>query len=653
MTYAPDGRLAMESVALTGWREVEQSYTYHEDGSLHVQNRVVRDDEGVVLGAFRRRQLHDAYGRVASIELGNSEGEPSARLVLHYDNEGRVDNVSIARVGAVASSDATVAMLYDDATHRLTGYAQDQLGYADLGADACVMSYKWRLNERGLVAEETFETVDQSRRSYEYDPRGFLVGAADEIQAATYEYNDPTGVLTFVNDISGSGAVEYGQDEIVARDRIYGLDALGRVVSRTRQPIDGPIAHQPSDEDAGGTTWRYGPTGDAALASGPWGFAEFGYDEAHQRILKKRNGSFASAHVLGGYVEDAAFIEPLRVGGVLVGVVHNGELLLLGADGRGTVVVGADGEYQSATPYGSRGKRPPLSRVLDFAGAGYDGDTQTVRFGVRDYDPYLGGWLSTDGLFMRRPRLCLQRPEECNGRGYAGGDPISYLDPTGMYKEVADVVVHRQEDGSKHISFTFTDREGRGSGYLTSVEVMDGKALWRDGASGKRMRAPLAQFLDENSYAVYYDSRANGGFGGHEVQGGFFADSVIERYHETFFWNRVANTGDAMGAVAIGLSLPPEPTALCKAAALALGSVSAIISTGTSARAWYLARGAAENLRQFGNTAGQAGAGIVGAKGGAGGLSAGAVAVGASQLQQFFGTVRAISAINNDSLSSR
>jgi RHS repeat-associated protein len=67
---------------------------------------------------------------------------------------------------------------------------------------------------------------------------------------------------------------------------------------------------------------------------------------------------------------------------------------------------------------------PDLNIPLGFAGGLYDKDTKLVRFGYRDYDPYIGRWTAKD-------------PIDFNGGSsnlyiYVGNDPINYIDPTGL-----------------------------------------------------------------------------------------------------------------------------------------------------------------------------------------------------------------------------
>ena len=65
------------------------------------------------------------------------------------------------------------------------------------------------------------------------------------------------------------------------------------------------------------------------------------------------------------------------------------------------------------------------------------GRPETYYFGARYYDPGLGRFVSADGLFINRPELCIPRFNECNLYGYAGNNPVKYIDSTGNWIHIA------------------------------------------------------------------------------------------------------------------------------------------------------------------------------------------------------------------------
>lgn len=62
-----------------------------------------------------------------------------------------------------------------------------------------------------------------------------------------------------------------------------------------------------------------------------------------------------------------------------------------------------------------------------FAGGIYDKDTKLIRFGVRDYDPETGRWLSKDPIRFEGG--------DTNLYGYVMNDPVNFIDPEGQSAE--------------------------------------------------------------------------------------------------------------------------------------------------------------------------------------------------------------------------
>jgi len=63
--------------------------------------------------------------------------------------------------------------------------------------------------------------------------------------------------------------------------------------------------------------------------------------------------------------------------------------------------------------------------TFGFAGGLYDADTGLVRFGARDYDPVVGRWTSKDPILFAGG--------QANLYVYVGGDPINFIDPSGLF----------------------------------------------------------------------------------------------------------------------------------------------------------------------------------------------------------------------------
>ncbi|MDR2033224.1 MAG: RHS repeat-associated core domain-containing protein, partial [Helicobacteraceae bacterium] len=70
---------------------------------------------------------------------------------------------------------------------------------------------------------------------------------------------------------------------------------------------------------------------------------------------------------------------------------------------------------------------------IGFAGGLYDKDTNLIRFGYRDYDPFTGRWTAKDPIDFNGG--------SSNLYGYVGNDPINYVDPTGEFSIFAGIGV--------------------------------------------------------------------------------------------------------------------------------------------------------------------------------------------------------------------
>jgi hypothetical protein len=47
--------------------------------------------------------------------------------------------------------------------------------------------------------------------------------------------------------------------------------------------------------------------------------------------------------------------------------------------------------------------------------------------------PARARWLTPDPMFLEHPENCIKSPVECNFYSYAGNNPVSFTDPTGLY----------------------------------------------------------------------------------------------------------------------------------------------------------------------------------------------------------------------------
>jgi RHS repeat-associated protein len=398
--FGRDARPLSTTLKLADWRTLEQSWTRYEDGSIKDETLVVRDGKGQELSRLLQTHVYDAWGRLAAVQVN---GAPFA--TLFYDVEGRLDHVNLP-------GGAVLVQRYEPLTHAQNGYWID--------AGTWSSGIEWRHNNRGLIGNEDL-TVGQEiwEHAYEYDARGLLTRSSDEVSETRSSYG-PSALPTSMTDQLGHRAITRTSRSIqtgAAMSERYGLDSSGRVISH------GDLA----------LTW--GPTGEIDTASRGARTWSYLYDDAGQRIAKRENGAMVAGYVGSVYVTSERTVVPVKLNGRLIGTWElastGNHFELVATDPRGTLVADR-GVPNLASPYGVRTQRPSQSAALDYVERGYDADLGTVRFGVRDYDPLLGQFWSPDPAFLDSLDKCAASPLECNLYGYAGGNPLNHIDPSGL-----------------------------------------------------------------------------------------------------------------------------------------------------------------------------------------------------------------------------
>ncbi len=390
--FERDGLLRETSVKLGGWRAVREERTYFEDGTPRGVTFVVSDGGGAELARWRLENECDARGRLAALRL---DGAELARLA--YDAEGKLASVDFAGGEALT-------LRYDALTRAPRGY--------HLEGDAWAGGVDWALDARGRVGSEAVHLAGAPwLRTYDYDARGLLISSRrDGETEASYAY-DEDGLPLWAADAAGARSL--AREGVAIASANYEYDELGRLARK------------------GDLSFTYGPDGEVESARRGGQEWRFVYDENRQRVLKTEGGAPVAAYVAGGLLSAEGLAVPLRLAGRVVGVVENGAFRPLATDPRGTLL-GDGGPPGQPSPYGVRAARPALSATLDYVERGYDRDLGTVRMGARDYDPELGQFTTPDPLFLEDLSKCAESPRECNLYGYALGDPVSFVDPSGL-----------------------------------------------------------------------------------------------------------------------------------------------------------------------------------------------------------------------------
>ena len=415
--YDAADRLVRSETHLAGFRSLLESATYYANGADRSRTLELTDAAGQLLRSIRQEFAYDSHGRPRTYRVNGS-----TVLETHYGEQGQVERVT--------GPHGTTYYHYDASTLRERGLTSIAGGQAtDLG---------WEYDTRGQVASEDYGIDDGATRTrtFAYSPRGFLSRVEDELGAEAYAY-DSLGRRTSAADVHGARTQARAADLISLGGTDYQYDTLGRLSAK----------HGP---DGASTEYRYGARGQLTEATLPGATLTFVYDHENQRVLKERDGVAVAAYVGEAYLDAQHLILPVKVGARVLGLLVDGEFEPAFTDLRGSMVR-ISGRVNIASAYGVRASHLAHAEALDYATRGYDAELGFVRMGVRDYDPELGEFVTPDPLFLSAIERCAASPVECNLYGYARGNPLLFVDPTGT-EILPPEIQEAMEQGAREVS---------------------------------------------------------------------------------------------------------------------------------------------------------------------------------------------------------
>ncbi len=156
-------------------------------------------------------------------------------------------------------------------------------------------------------------------------------------------------------------------------------------------------------------------------------------DPHRQRLIRRDPDGTATLYLSGQELKKSpsGTVTATRFYGSVASRTPTG-LTWLVADAHGTAQIAVDPATLAPTrrrtmPYGEpRGVQPPWNNDKVFVGGTAD-PTALTHLGAREYDPTIGRFISVDAV------RDLQNPQQWHGYAYAGNNPTTSSDPSGLY----------------------------------------------------------------------------------------------------------------------------------------------------------------------------------------------------------------------------
>ena len=375
-------------------------------------------------------------------------GTVSATLNLGYDSDFRVASIGVNGSVVTQAYDPD-SLLVQTGAMTITRHPQHGLATGSaLGGVSTSLAYN------GFGELESMSAALGASPLYGlqlgYDKLGRVVSKTEVMAGVstprTYQY-DAAGRLAVVSS-GGTQLASYGYDANGNRTQINGavvatVDAQDRLLNNAAASYNYSAAGTLTQKTQGAqvTSYGYDIFGNLLSVTLPGG-GQIGYlvDGSHRRMGKKVNGAVTQRWVyqdalrIAAEVDAAGAIQARFVygerpnvpeymvkGGVsyLLITDHLGSVRLVVSSSTGAVVQRIDyDEWGRVTSDSNPGFQP-----FGFAGGVYDADTGLVRFGARDYDAETGRWTAKDPIRFDGG--------DSNLYTYVGGNPVSYVDPTG------------------------------------------------------------------------------------------------------------------------------------------------------------------------------------------------------------------------------
>ncbi|MFF4198307.1 polymorphic toxin-type HINT domain-containing protein [Nonomuraea sp. NPDC001831] len=410
-----------------------QSIGYPQAGGMNAENAVYGYDELARpttltsnLNTYVTATTYGLTGKVGQYEVGTTAGKRSWFTYSYEFGTQRLANSRVERENQTGV-DRSATYRYDPAGN-ITSIAD----VSKSGTDTQCFGYDYlrRLTEAwtegdtdcaAAPASSVIGGIQPYWQSYAYDATGNRTketqhgvgGAADTVR--TYTYPAAGQGQHRLSSVTQTGAAG-------ARTDSFGYDQVGNTTTRKIGATSQTLTWD--------TEGRLEKVTDGTKTS------TYLYDADGNRLIR-RDGTTVTLYLpFGMELKKTTVVSGTRyynLDGQTVAVrVGASAVSFLAPDHQGTGQVAIQGATQIVSlrrtlPFGAlRGSTGVWPGDHGFLGTGINDSTGLTHLGAREYDPLLGRFASVD------PVMDLTDPQQIHGYAYAGNNPLTWSDPTGL-----------------------------------------------------------------------------------------------------------------------------------------------------------------------------------------------------------------------------
>jgi RHS repeat-associated protein len=435
---------------------------------------------------YSQGTTYDAYGRPVQEVLGMGSNEASVNNTFDV-HTGALNDQLVTRTTAVPSKYVDEQAYFYDKAGNTTRQTSTRLGDATTAENQCYrydaldrLTTAWTTASATDTCTTTPTTTDSSTvgnplgtastywTSWTFTPAGqrdtqiqhaTTAGGTDTTTSYTHDGNAAGQPHTLTGD-STTGAT--------TASNTYSYDADGNMTTRNTpatgsQTLKWNAAGQLTTVTAGTTavSYLYDAGGNLLLKTDPT--TKTLYLPGEQITLDTTANTATGARYL-----------PLPGGGTVVrtGTGTNYAFEITDPHGTSDLYLDCTAQiptWRQFTPYGApRGTTTSWIDDRGFLNKPTDTTTGLTALGAREYDPSTGAFISPDPVFEATD------PEQLNGYDYAGDNPVTHSDPTGL----------RSECGQNGDSACSSDASPAGGGSADHNHCGDTNSCGRSSDSG-------------------------------------------------------------------------------------------------------------------------------------------------------------------------